>query len=137
VLRCETVCTAFERFSCKDFVGVLALCHPDVQMVDPLRPGVIIRGKEAIRHHWESRYDQATMVATIGEHIVETDDTVIVVVRFRAYDESQRALVPPFFVAFRLTFRDDLIVRCEGRIANSVPPKMKALLHLHGDESEV
>jgi hypothetical protein len=70
------------------------------------------------------------MVATIGEHIAETDDGIILVARFRAYDGSEDQVVPPFFVAFKFIFRGDLIVCCEGRIANSIPANVRALLHL-------
>jgi len=135
--RRDTVRSLFECFSRKDFDGALALFDPDVQLVDLLVPDVVLRGREAVRRHWEHRYDQVAMMTTIGENIVNTDDKVIVVARCQIYDKSEGEVVPPFFVSFRFSFREDSIVRCEGRITNSVPPKVKDLLHLDGEDSEI
>ena len=125
--RIETVRTAYERFSKKDFIGVLDLCHPDVEHADVLRPGEVHRGRDAILQLWAERFATVSLCVSVAE-ILETDNGAIAIVSLQLLDAKGSSIGPPKVLIQRIIFRNDEIWRLEATVVRDPPDAARALL---------
>lgn len=117
---------AFEEFNRKDFDRVLEDFHPDVELSDTLRPGAVIRGRDAVRELWTTRFGHAT-AHFIVDQLIEVDDAVLASVRFQSYNEQGASFGHEVCAVYRFSFRGDLVVRLEARTLDDVPDSVMTL----------
>ena len=122
----EVVRTASERFNEKDFKGVVALFHPDVEWADVLQEGVTIRGPAAILKLWTERFSDADIRMLLGD-VVEVAGTATAVACYLAYESGGAPVGSPLVVAHRFSFRDGLLARADANVLDEVPSEMKEL----------
>jgi ketosteroid isomerase-like protein len=121
---------AFDRFSNKDFVGVVNLMDPDVRVSDLLRPGQEWYGRDAVLLQWIRRFDEARAEAFVAD-VLGVGDTALAAVCFQAYTADDTPFGAPFIVASRFTFDEDgRITRLRHTPFNDVRDDVKALFHV-------
>lgn len=122
----DIVRTAYERFNDKDFDAVLVWFGPDAELWDTLKPGAVIRGRDAIRELWTARFDSAAAHFVVDE-LLEMGDVVLASVHFQAYTQNGASFGRQVHALYRFTFRDDLVVSLEARPLDEVPDSTRAL----------
>jgi ketosteroid isomerase-like protein len=127
--RVGIVRKAYERFNNQDYAGALELFARDVEVLDLLRRGEVMRGRRAVLREWTTRFDDAHAEALVAE-ATEVGDTVFAAVCFQVYDQSGEAFGAPFMVASRFIFDGDWIIRLEQSAFNDIPEDVKALFHV-------
>ena len=122
----DVVRTANERFNDRDFEGVVALFHPDVEWADVLQEGVTIHGPSAILELWTERFSDAGIRMLLGD-VFDVGEVVTAVACYLAYAPSGASVGEPLVVAHRFTFRDGLLARAEANVLDEVPSEIKEL----------
>lgn len=125
----EVVRTANERFNERDFEGVTALFHPDVEWADVLEEGVTVRGAPAVLELWNERFSDAGIRMFLAD-VFEVGEIVTAVACYLAYAPSGASVGEPLVVAHRFTFRDGLVARAEANVLAEVPPEIKRLFEI-------
>jgi ketosteroid isomerase-like protein len=126
VSHVDIVRRAYESFNQKDFDRVLGDFDPDVELSDTLRPGAVVRGREAVRQLWVDRFSQAAARFVVDE-LLEVDDAVLASVRFQSYTGRGASFGYEVSAVYRFRFRDDLVVRLEVRTLDRVPDSVRTL----------
>jgi hypothetical protein len=125
VSHVDIVRRAYEGFNQGDFDRVLEDFDPGVELSDTLRHGTVVRGREAVRQLWRSRFGQAT--AHFVDDLLEVDDAVLASVRFQSYAAHGASFGHEVSAVYRFTFEDDLVVRLEVRTLDEVPGSVRTL----------
>lgn len=126
VKHVDVVRRAYEGFNRKDFDRVLEDFDPEVELWDTLRPGSVVRGRDAVRQLWLERFGQAAAHFVIDE-LLELDDAVLASVRFQSYTERGASFGYEVSAVYRFTFHNDLVVRLEARTLDEVPDSVRSL----------
>ena len=122
----DIVRRAYEGFNRKDFDRVLEDFDPGVELWDTLRPGAVVKGREAVRQLWLDRFGRAAAHFVVDD-LVEMEHVVLAAVHFQSYTERGASFGYEVNAVYRFTFEDDVIVRLEVRTLDRVPDSVRTL----------
>ena len=125
----DVVRTANQRFNDRDFEGVVALFHPDVEWADVLQEGAKVYGSAAVLELWTERFSDAGIRMLLGD-VFEVGASVTAVACYLAYAPNGVSVGEPLVVAHRFTFRDGLLARAEANVLDEVPREIKDLFEV-------
>jgi ketosteroid isomerase-like protein len=120
----DTLRSGYEALNRRDWDGVFRAMHPDIEYRppdrDPSGTGAI-RGREETRRHFEEQWQAFEEVTFEPEEILEGEDRIVVLVRWRARPKGSSAVMENL-IAHVWTMRGGKAARIEN-----FPDRAKAL----------